>query len=58
MRVLQEAIAAGYAFVRLDTLARLKAAVRLYQSLGFKRIKPYYSNPLDDVVYWELALMK
>jgi len=56
MRVLQEAIAAGYALIRLDTLARLKEAMRLYQSLGFKQIKPYRSNPLEDVVYWELAL--
>ena len=58
MSVLQEAVAAGYAFMRLDTLARLKEAMRLYQSLGFKQVKPYYSNPLDDVVYWELALNK
>jgi ribosomal protein S18 acetylase RimI-like enzyme len=58
LRVLQEAIAAGYGFIRLDTLARLKEAMRLYQSLGFKQIKPYYANPLDDVVYWELALNK
>jgi ribosomal protein S18 acetylase RimI-like enzyme len=56
MRVLEEAIAAGYACIRLDTLARLKEAGRLYQSLGFKQISPYYSNPLDDVVYWELDL--
>jgi GNAT superfamily N-acetyltransferase len=56
MRILQEAIAAGYALMRLDTLARLKAAMRLYQSLGFKRTTPYCSNPLKDVVYWELAL--
>ena len=58
LRVLDEAIAAGYARIRLDTLARLEAAGRLYQSLGFKRITPYYANPLEDVVYWELALTK
>jgi ribosomal protein S18 acetylase RimI-like enzyme len=56
MSVLQEAVAAGYAFIRLDTLVRLKEAMRLYQSLGFKKVKPYYANPLDGVVYWELAL--
>ena len=58
MRVLDEATAAGYAGIRLDTLARLKEAGRLYQSLGFKQIKPYYPNPLEDVVYWELALAR
>jgi GNAT superfamily N-acetyltransferase len=55
-RVLQEAIGAGYALIRLDTLARLKEAMCLYQSLGFKQTKPYCPNPLEDVVYWELAL--
>ena len=56
MRVLQEAITAGYALMRLDTLARLKEAMRLYESLGFKQISPYRANPLEDVVYWELPL--
>ncbi len=59
-RLAQQAIGAarslGYASMRLDTLDRLTAAMRLYESLGFRRIDPYYDNPLPGVVYWELDL--
>ncbi|MCG3171301.1 MAG: Shikimate dehydrogenase (NADP(+)) [Pseudomonadales bacterium] len=48
--------AAGYRAVRLDTLGRLREAVALYTSLGFRRCAAYYDNPLDDVLYWELDL--
>jgi GNAT superfamily N-acetyltransferase len=58
VRVLEEAVGAGYTRMRLDTLARLKEAMSLYQSLGFKPIQPYRFNPLEDVVYLELALTR
>ena len=48
----------GYALMRLDTLDRLTEAMRLYETLGFQRIQPYYANPLPGVVYWELKLDK
>ena len=47
---------AGYGLMRLDTLDRLETAMKLYESLGFRRRDPYYDNPLDGVVYWELDL--
>lgn len=47
---------AGYRVMRLDTLERLSEAMRLYASLGFARVAPYYANPLPGVVYWELLL--
>jgi ribosomal protein S18 acetylase RimI-like enzyme len=47
----------GYALMRLDTLDRLTEAMRLYETLGFRRTAPYYKNPLQGVVYWELPLV-
>ena len=50
-KVLEVAADAGYSRAVLDTLERLPAAVRLYTSLGFKRIGAYCYNPLEDVVF-------
>ena len=47
---------AGYTLMRLDTLASMTLAVRLYEGLGFERIPPYYHNPLPDVVYLQRRL--
>ena len=55
-RVIEEARAAGYSSMRLDTLARMRAAITLYESLDFRRIEAYRPNPLEDVVYMELTL--
>lgn len=54
--VLDEARRLGYARMRLDTLERLRPAMVLYESLGFRRIDPYYDNPLEGVVYLEADL--
>lgn len=55
-KVIAEASGMGYSAMRLDTLSRLKEAMNLYLSLGFKEIPPYYQNPLPDVVFLELEL--
>ena len=55
-RAIREAREIGYDRMRLDTLSRLKEAVSLYSSLGFKEIPPYRANPNKGVVYMELEL--
>jgi putative acetyltransferase len=54
--IVREAASRGYAAMRLDTLPKLKNAIRLYARLGFHPVAPYYSNPLPGVSYWELDL--
>ena len=54
--VVDEARAIGYRALRLDTLARLTEANALYASLGFRPIAPYYQNPHEGVLYYELVL--
>lgn len=46
----------GYERMRLDTLASMKPALAVYESLGFRRIQPYYHNPHGDAVFLELTL--
>jgi GNAT superfamily N-acetyltransferase len=50
-RVIDEARRIGYRELKLDTLATMVSAQRLYRSLGFVPCAPYYPNPLPGVVY-------
>jgi len=54
--IIKKAKQLGYKKMQLDTLQRLDRAIGLYVKLGFREVQPYYSNPLDEVVYWELEL--
>ena len=40
----------GYQRAVLDTASFMKGATRIYESLGFRDIPPYYHNPYGDVV--------
>jgi putative acetyltransferase len=40
--------------MRLDTVSSMTEAIGLYQSLGFKKIKTYCYNPLEEASYMEL----
>lgn len=46
----------SYNKMRLDTLTRLKPAIKIYETFGFKKVPAYYDNPLDEVLYYELDL--
>ncbi len=54
--LLQKAKELGYKNMKLDTLPKLKAAIALYQKLGFKITQAYYNNPLAGVVYMQNEL--
>ena len=56
MAIIEKAKKDGYQKMVLDTLEKLKPAVRLYQSLGFIKTNPYYLNPLQGVIYMEKNL--
>lgn len=46
----------GYQEMVLDTIKPLTSAINLYKKMGFKEIKPYYNNPMPDVIYMKLSL--
>ena len=47
---------AGYRVMKLDTLRRMESARALYEALGFSPCDSYVHNPIEDVVFLELAL--
>lgn len=56
LAILDKAREQGFKSMSLDTLSHLKAALSLYNQLGFKPCDPYYENPLNNVVYLEKTL--
>lgn len=55
-RIIMVAQKKDYKYMRLDTLATMKSAQRLYERLGFYDIDAYIYNPFPDVRYMELKL--
>ena len=55
-RIMDEARAIGYRTMRLDTLPTMRAAIALYETLGFRRIAPYYDNPVPGAIFMERGL--
>ncbi len=55
-KAIQEARTIGYSTMRLDTLPQMKAAIGLYEALGFTRCPAYYETPLNETVFMQLAL--
>ena len=54
--LLAEARAAGYRAVRLDTPPSMRAAQRLYRSLGFYENPPYSENSVAGALFFERRL--
>ena len=56
LAIIDEARKIGYKKMRLDTLAMMREAIALYESLGFKPIEPYCHNPIPGAIFMELKL--
>jgi len=54
--VIQAAERLGYSEIRLDTLPSMAAALKMYRSLGFEDIAPYYTTPLQGTHFLALQL--
>ena len=54
--VIKQAITLRYSKLRLDTLARLQSANRLYGRMGFYSIPPYNDCPIEGAMWFELDL--
>ena len=54
--LLLEAKTLGYLTMKLDTLDRLQAALKLYLKYCFETVTAYYDNPLPGVVYMQKEL--
>ncbi len=54
--LIEDAQAAGYARMRLDTMPSMQKAIALYCSLGFQEITAYRFNPVPDSLFFELRL--
>lgn len=56
VRLLEQALCAGYEWMRLDTGGEMVAAQALYRSLGFVEIERYNSDHIAGTVWMELRL--
>lgn len=56
VEVIKEARKIGYTLMKLDTIPSMAEAIKLYESLGFKRTTSYRFNPVAGAIYMELDL--
>jgi ribosomal protein S18 acetylase RimI-like enzyme len=57
VKIVEEARALGYGRMLLDTLPdKMGSAIKVYRSLGFNEIGPYYQTPDKGFLFMELKL--
>lgn len=56
LAIIEAARAAGHREMRLDTLATMHEAQKLYRALGFTEIAAYYDTPIESTVFMSLKL--
>jgi carbonic anhydrase len=57
VKIVEEAHDMGYERMLLDTIpAQMGSAIKVYRSLGFNEIGPYYESPVEGARYMELKL--
>lgn len=54
--LLDEAVKAGYAKMKLDTHPTMFSAQKLYQEFGFRRTTRYNQNPIEGIIFFERDL--
>lgn len=54
--LIENARAAGYSRMRLDTMLTMQRAIAMYRSLGFREIPSYRFNPVPGSLFFELQL--
>ncbi len=55
-KIIEDAKETGYSVMRLDTLPVMEKAIFMYRAFGFKEIPPYYHNPVEGALFFELVL--
>lgn len=55
-RLMNDARAAGYVQMKLDTSGDMLAAQSLYRSLGFRETERYNDDPMEDTLYFAAPL--
>lgn len=54
--LLKKAKEKGYLYAYCDTLSSMTEAVSAYRKMSFSETKPYYRNPLQEVLYFKKVL--
>lgn len=53
-KLIAEAREIGYGRIRLDTLpGKMRKAVKLYESFGFRQIASYCESPYKETLFWK-----